>query len=174
MIPQEISLSAILGYTMASMKKEVIIAIVLGLLVGLIITYGIYRVRTTVSHRKNETSIEKLATPAASLQEKTNATITILSPEDGAILENKELQIAGSSTPDAHVILFVNNRDYISSADTTGAFSFEVTLEDGVNILTIHVVDQEGLTATTQRVVVVSSIFSNPAEASESGQATAE
>jgi hypothetical protein len=146
------------------MKKEVIIAIVLGLAVGLIVTYGMYRIRVALTRPDAQTTIEKLAASPSTQQEKTPTTITILHPEDGVILTETSLQVTGSSTPDSHVALFVNNTDYLSTTDSTGAFSFEVTLDQGVNILTVHVITAEGMVTTTDRTVVVSSLFvDNPA-----------
>jgi hypothetical protein len=140
------------------MKKEVLIAILLGLAVGLIITYGLYRVRTSIS-QPPVAELDQLATSAASLNEPPQTTITILNPEEGAVLTNRSLRVTGASTPDSYIVLFVNDTDHVSTTDPTGNFSFEVVLDTGVNVLRVHVVDTEGTTTTEERVVVVSSIF---------------
>jgi hypothetical protein len=154
------------------MKKEVLIAITLGLFVGLLITYGMYRVRSAVN-RTPVAQLEETATDAAMLAENSTL-ITILNPEEGVILTERQLTVTGTTIPESHIVLFVNNTDYISTTDATGNFTFEVTLEDGTNVLTVHVVDAEGQTTSTERIVVVSNIFEQQAakaspEATQSG-----
>jgi hypothetical protein len=140
------------------MKKEVLIAILLGLVVGLVITYGLYRVRTSIS-QPPVAELTQLATSAAVLTQASSTAITILNPEEGAVLSERALRVTGTTSSDSYIVLFVNDEDYVSTTDETGNFSFEVTLENGVNVLRVHVVDTEGTTTTAERVVVVSSIF---------------
>ncbi len=154
------------------MKKEVIIAIVLGLMVGLIVTYGVYRVQTAFTRPKNKTTAEKLAAPATTQASEAPTTIAILNPEEGSILADPKLQVTGTTTPNAHVVLFVNNADFISTSDETGAFTFSVTLEKGVTILRVHVLTEDGITTTAERMVVVSDLFDENPTISPSPEAT--
>lgn len=145
------------------MKKEIVIAILVGLIFGLIITYGIYRMRSALT--RDSTTITVSASPIPSPSAQT-ATLTIFNPEDGIIQEQKELTVSGSAIPNSYVVLFVNNEDYISSADQTGNFSFNVILEDGGSILKIHSIDSSGTTTTLERTVIVQPKQAEPSTAS--------
>lgn len=135
------------------MKKEIFIAIIIGLFFGLLITYGVYRTRLALT--QNTTNLDQTEiNPSPELLTDTS-NITVFSPEDGLIQENKELTISGTSLPNSYVILFVNNEDYISTADDTGNFSFNVILENGSNVLKVHAIDENGTTTTVQRTVIV-------------------
>ena len=141
------------------MKKEVIVAILIGLSFGLIITYGLYRVRRAVTAPANNTTI---TTPANDTATPTpaGAMLTVLSPEDGRVQEEKEVTVTGTATPDSIVVLFVNGEEFISSSDSSGNFSFTVALEEGSTILSVHALDESGVGATEERVIVVSDLLS--------------
>jgi len=138
------------------MKKEVIIAILVGLSMGMIITFGVYRVKNSITE-----------TPATNLEEEpsdNNATTapTILAlhnPEDGTVQTEKELTVTGTTIPNSFIVLFVNNNDFISDTDESGNFSFKIELEDGVNVLRVHVLNEDGEATVEERLVVVSDIF---------------
>lgn len=145
------------------MKKEMFIAILIGLTLGLIITYGVYRMRLAFLRGSDNVTVSQAPDPTPSTDA---TTLTIFSPEDGTIQTQKELTVSGTTVPDSYVILFVNNEDYISTADSTGNFSFNVILGDGGNILKIHTVDSNGTTTTVQRTVIVQTTASPAATAS--------
>jgi len=137
------------------MKKEVILAILIGLGMGLFITYGVYRVKSAVADKPTtdlETAIDP--TPATT---NTPALIAIHNPEHGSIQTEKATTVTGTTTQNSHVVLFVNNTDYISTSDETGNFTFEVDLTTGANYLITHVIDTSGSGAIDERVIIVSS-----------------
>ena len=153
------------------MKKEMLVAVLIGFLLGLAITFGVYRV--TVAGRRNVMQDVPVApTPAATPD--TDTLLVIHSPEDGMIQTSTKTTVTGTSPAGAHVVLFVNNTDYVRTSDDAGNFSFDVTLADGPNILTITMIDTSGATVTKQRSIIVTSIYeqaANPA-APASGSAT--
>jgi len=154
------------------MKKEVILAILIGLGMGLFITYGVYRVKSSIA-TPQVTDLEQ-ATDASPTTTATPALIAIHNPEHGKVQSESTITVTGTTTENAYVVLFVNDDDSISTSDDTGNFSFEVDLEDGVNYITVHVVKNDGTTATDERIVIVSDALDtleNPA-ATESAETT--
>lgn len=143
------------------MKKEVIIAILVGLSMGLIITFGVYRVSSKISEPP-ETNLTEENTDAEATA--SAAVIALHSPEDGTVQTETEQTVTGTTTPDSFIVLFVNDQDYISNSDESGNFSFKVELEDGANILRVHVLDAEGNATVEERLVVVSDAFEKAAE----------
>lgn len=147
------------------MKKEVIIAIFVGLSMGLIITFGVYRVKSTITEQpvadfiQDEEDNQATATPTI---------LALHSPEDGIIQTDKELIIAGTTIPNTFIVAFVNDEDYLSNSDESGNFSIKVQLEEDENIIRVHVVDENSASVVEERLVVVSSAF----EDLESNQAT--
>ncbi|MBU0975061.1 hypothetical protein KKD03_05175 [Patescibacteria group bacterium] len=138
------------------MKKEVLIAIFVGLTMGLIITFGVYRVKKSITE-----------TPTANLEESppeaevTTATtiLALHNPENGTIQTEKELTVTGTTIPNAFVVLFVNDTDFISNSDESGHFSFKIELTNGTNVLRVHVLNDAGGVTVEERLVVVSDAF---------------
>ncbi|PIY80244.1 MAG: hypothetical protein COY80_04075 [Candidatus Pacebacteria bacterium CG_4_10_14_0_8_um_filter_42_14] len=141
------------------MKKEVVVAILIGLSFGLIITYGLFRVHKAVTAPTTNSTIT-FPTNATATPTPAGAMLTILSPEDGHVQEESEVTVTGTATPDSIVVLFVNGEEFISSADASGSFSFTVALEEGSTILSVHAIDENGVGAAEERVVVVSKLLS--------------
>lgn len=148
------------------MKKEVLAAIFVGLSMGLIITFGVYRVKSSITEKPIAEFIQDI--------EKTNATATptllaLHNPEDGSIQLEKELTVTGTTIADTFVVVFVNDSDYISTSDPSGNFTVKVTLEEGVNTIRVHIIDENSSSVVEERLVVVSDAF----EKLEAQQATA-
>ena len=152
------------------MKKEVLIAILIGFGLGLTITYGIYRVRTALKDRPQTIAdiVNSTNTPSPEPQ----SMLALLTPEDGAIQTEKTTTVAGSTIPNAFVVLFVNDSDYLQKSDESGNFSFQVDLKDGSNVLIAHVLNETGELITKEKTIVVSTIYTSdePLQASESAK----
>ncbi len=137
------------------MKKEVLIAVLVGLTMGLVITYGFYRVKTSVTTPKITEKIE----PVSPTDTTTASRLSISSPDDGTIQAQNTVTVSGTTVPDTFVILFINETQLITTTDATGAFSAEAQLKDGANIISITVADNDGETFSEQRTVIVSDIL---------------
>jgi hypothetical protein len=89
------------------MKKEVLLAVMIGLTMGLLITYGIYRVQSAMNQPPAtdvlETTVETDQTPAPTV-------IALHSPEQGVVQINQELIVTGTTIPDSAVVIFVNDQ----------------------------------------------------------------
>ena len=146
------------------MKKEILIAIFVGLSMGLIITFGVYRVRSSVTDKPIVDFVEQTRE-----ENQATATPTILAlhnPEDGTVQTETELTVTGTTVADSFIILFVNNTDYISNSDESGNFSFKIELDDGANVIRVHVLDADGGTSVVEeRLVIVSDEFEKLEEA---------
>lgn len=154
------------------MKKEVLIAIMIGLTMGLLITYGIYRVQSAINQPPITDVLEESATNSAQVAAPT--VIALHSPEQGKVQTTSEVIITGTTIADSFIVVFVNDTEAITTSDRSGSFTYEATLAEGTNIIRVHVIDESGNTATEERVVVVTDLFERlaAAEASASAQAT--
>lgn len=141
----------VLHSIMTEMKKEIIIAILLGLSLGLFITYGLYRSRNSANDKSVPSIQEVLENP-----DKANvlSTLVLHSPDDESIVSESEITIAGDTQPNNFVVIFVNEENFITTADDAGAFSISAELEDGSNVILIHSVDEDGKETVEERMVV--------------------
>lgn len=155
------------------MRKEMIVAILFGLIVGLILTYGFYRARIALGPDPNPIASP---TPGATNSPTPNgdSQITVMSPADESVQAENSTTITGRTLPNSTVVILVNNDEEVTMSDDAGNFSQERTLESGSNVITINVLDTEGNTFTAERTVIVANTEAlNPSPtATPSGQST--
>lgn len=155
------------------MKKEIVLAICLGLLLGLIVTYGVYRARVSLDEPAISDSVFSSATPLPTTTEAAHNSITLLSPEDESVQDTAEVKVIGTTDPNAQVVIFVNDVPHILTSDTSGNFSITDTLKAGPNRITVQTIDEDGNTAQIERVVTFSTIdFDDQTVASTSAAAS--
>ena len=135
------------------MKKEVFLAVLIGLTVGLIITYGIYRSQT-INTTQQVNNLTGSPQPSASIQDDT--TLIVHSPQDESLVSEAKTTIAGSTTPQSFVAIFINNREFLTTADGSGNFSISSDLESGSNIITVTALDENGHKTMKELSVVYS------------------
>ena len=152
------------------MKKEVLIAILIGFGLGLTITYGVYRVRLAM--QEEPPSIEQIVNATPSPSGESQSILAIHNPENGTVQAENSTTVAGTTIPNSFVVLFVNNTDYVQTSDESGSFSFEVELDDGSNVLSTHVIDEDGKTVTVEKTVIVTDVYSPSEEPEATASAT--
>jgi len=137
------------------MRKEVITAVVVGLLFAFIITAAINRA-SQVFRPKPVTDPLATATPNPSAGSNSTAeALKLHSPEDGLVQTEDTLVVTGSTETNRPVVLLVNPVETISSSDDSGNFSFTVTLAQGGNLLELIVLRDDGTSLTEKRTVIV-------------------
>lgn len=136
------------------MKKEVVIAILIGLSLGLFITYGIYQARTGISRKSSETGLVVTPTPT----EEFSGELVLNSPTDESVQSETTTSVSGTTIPQSYVVVFVGNNETITTSDGSGNFSVDVDLEDGSNIITVYVIDEDGRKLSVERTVIVSDL----------------
>lgn len=141
------------------MKKEVILAIVIGFSLGLVITFGIYTARQALNRHQS-------ANPSPSPQSAPAATpvhsLTLTAPEDEAVLSQPTATVSGMTTANALVTLFTESEELLVYADAGGKFSAPITLVGGANDITVTAITPDGLTATAQLTLIYSTATIEP------------
>lgn len=123
------------------MRKEVLIAIVIGFSLGLIITYGLWTANK---------AFQKTSPPApAENQEKISPTPSLLipliitSPLDNSLSSQEKIKVTGQTSPQATVVVLWPEGEKIIEADNEGKFDTEISLVGGNNEITITAYDQQ-------------------------------
>ncbi|NCN03806.1 MAG: hypothetical protein GW942_01885 [Candidatus Pacebacteria bacterium] len=134
------------------MKKELFLAILIGLVVGLVIVFGVYRTRTVLTPKNDNPILTESPSPEASADILSN--LVIHSPLNESIQNKKEVTIAGSTNNNEFVVIMVNEEEFITTADDSGNFSISATLESGSNIIEINSITEDGK-ITTEEITVI-------------------
>jgi len=131
------------------MKKEVLLAIIIGFGLGLVITFGIWQANKALKQ-----VAPKQALPPSQVQEKEKApsptppppqiSLTITSPEDNSIINKEKIDISGKTSSKATVVITYEEGEKIIEADENGNFTSEITLVGGANEITVSAYDEKG------------------------------
>lgn len=137
------------------MKKEFIIAILVGLVMGLFITYGIYYSQKTQEENQIVATIQELEQITPEPIQENNGKIAVYLPNDESVVTEKNTTVTGKAAPNDFIVIYVNDTPIITQADETGNFSKEITLQDLANIIRIHILDEDGEGSVIERTVIV-------------------
>lgn len=143
------------------MKKEVLIAVVIGLFLGLIVTFGVSTANKAVNNQKQKKISQSLPSPLiAGLNQPKNLSIT--SHESFDLVDQGEITLSGIAWPNAVIALLTENQTYLTQADNEGFFTFSFTLIKGFNEITVIGSDETGNTQTQNLVLTYSTTKIEP------------
>lgn len=144
------------------MKKEVFLAISIGFILGLVITFGIWTANKSLKNLP--AGIPASPTPSSSTPDAGEVTpapqpaanllpLTISSPIDEALLDKNTVSVVGKTQAGATIALISETGEQILTADSSGNFSADITLEGGYNLISITAYDKDGH-STSQTLTV--------------------
>ena len=142
------------------MRKEVLLAILVGAGLGLLITFAVYQSRRSVSDAQKD-QVQEVLNHSTNNEQEDGGQLAITSPENNLISDSQRLIVSGNTQPNNFVVIFVNNKETITNADESGNFSREVRLDQGANVLAIYSINQDGLVNQSKRTVIVDADFLN-------------
>lgn len=142
------------------MKKELLFAMSIGLCIGLIITFGMYRARVAMTTNTTVNRIDgTLPTPPVlgKDEEKSNTDAFVVSqPLDEALLSDPKIQVTGQTYPNAVVVILQEASEIVGQSDAKGNFSIPITLDAGANTLVIRVLAENRDPLSVTRTVIFS------------------
>lgn len=138
------------------MKKEVLLAIIIGFGIGLLITFGIYTARTALENNPKPSPPPQNPTNSQEPTATLSAQLTITSPLNDTLIDNDTIQLKGKATPEAIITVITSKNQQIVSADDQGDFTTAVKLAGGANQIDITAFTAEGSKTETKLNIVYS------------------
>lgn len=121
------------------MKKEITVAIFLGLGIGLLAVFGVITARRSLEHYRTTQNIgdASLPSPAPTSTDNPSKTqeLSITTPVDGAVFGENTVVLNGMFRPKSPVVITTEENQYIKETDLNGKFEQEVSLVNGENEL---------------------------------------
>lgn len=161
------------------MRKEVLWAIAGGIILGLVVAFGVYRINSTISSNKKFTN--DLSTPTPTPSATIGLNVVLDKPEEDVVLTQSSVKVSGLTSPNTWVIFSGEDSNSIVQSDKSGGFSQSVDLVPGVNQIKVTVFGVNGEKNATEVLVVYSPSFeektsptASPASGSASINATGE
>lgn len=139
------------------MRKEVILAIVGGVVLGLLVIGGLWWTnKTTTGENPIVPSPTPLITQAPTLTPALSLPLEIINPENESIIEEEEITLEGKTIPGSVVVVIYPEGENIVEADEEGNFETEITLVGGANEIKITAYDEEGNQAEKNLTLIYS------------------
>ena len=153
------------------MRKEIFLAIVVGIIVGLGITFGIYTLRQRFIPNKTVQEIansrDQNPTPTPGTEQKN---LVIQQPSNNLLTDQDTVKVVGRTTPKSYVTILAFDEEYITIADQDGDFAQDVALELGGNRITVITTLPDGKQEEIVLSVVYSTVDLNVENASPEAQ----
>jgi hypothetical protein len=151
----------------ARMRKEVWFAIIGGVVLGLIIGFGVYRIN--FAFKKNG-SVQTSPSPTPDIQ----AGLTIAKPDYDDVITSLPQTVSGITSKDSWVVISLDTSDYVVKADNKGAFEKAIDLAGGVNQIVVTGIAQDNKIISKELRLIYSTQLETPkpegqSSSSESG-----
>lgn len=138
------------------MKEKILIIFVASILGLLITTIAFYIYQTT----KSTTADKKLENPIVK-QENTPSpqsagSLIIDEPKEDSVTDKRTVQIKGRAQPGSTIVVSSNTEDIAGQTADSGAFSFSIDIEAGVNKIITRAIQPDGSEIQDLRIVTFS------------------
>lgn len=142
-------------------KKEGIIAIVIGLVIGLVIMGGILRAKTVITNISSSDSESKTSSSNTSNNQSKDDELflEITTPKDNSVLSQNSLTLKGTTNPRTYIAIVAEKSEHLIVPNDIGQFSEEIDLISGANTIKITV-----YTSTGEKVEQIINIVYTTAE----------
>ena len=137
------------------MKQERVILSFIAVLIGLLVAgvaFYFYQSTKVVQDTKVAITNQIQPTPTP----KPTIYLSVTNPEPETVVNNKTLQILGSTNPEASVIIITSSDQEVLQPSTTGNFSTTIILDSGENLINIESILPDGEQTTVLRTVTYS------------------
>lgn len=135
------------------MRKEVLVAILIGALLGLVVAFGIWSANQALAPKV-------LPSPPPTPEERAvQQGLIVTEPESGAVVSRDRITVRGSASLSSTVVILTNLNEIIAEVASDGSFNQEVELEGGPNEIKVVAYDGEGNREEITLIVVYSTEF---------------
>lgn len=151
------------------MRKELIWAAVVGISLGLVIAFGVWRVNANLKPKNN--LINNTPRPKANPSE---FQIVLDKPQNNDVVVEGAITVSGITKPLSWITVSGEEEDYFIQADDKGVFVQETNLISGINQIKVTAFDAEGGQSVEKVLVVYSSAFEIKTSTTVTSDATTE
>ncbi|TXH00747.1 MAG: hypothetical protein E6R05_06585 [Candidatus Moraniibacteriota bacterium] len=126
-------------------RKEVTLAIIIGLFIAIIIAGGIYRAKTAIENFDPQSILNSNKEESNSPDINNDKKLFIeLDTPDNLVTDSPSLKISGKTLPNTYIAITTEQNDYLIVPNNLGSFSQEVTLIKGANSINVTVFTSDG------------------------------
>jgi len=132
------------------MQKEVFLAIFIGFVIGLLVTFGVWQANKAI-----KTTTAPTPTPTVQeVPEITKPILNILTPANEYLSKEPKITLKGSYAPDSQIVVIFEKGEKILKAEKDGNFETEIDLVLGENLIEVYGFTKEGEEAKQTLTIV--------------------
>jgi hypothetical protein len=147
------------------MRKEIIFAIVMGIIFGLVVAFGIIRANKAINKSGSQVTTTNELLEISPTPESQTLSITLTKPQDLGVETENPVTFSGISKPQTWIVISLAGSDYVLKTDEKGEFNASIDLDASLNFITVTAIDTNGLTFEKNIKTVFSSEFKKESEA---------
>lgn len=121
------------------MRKEVSVAIIIGVVLGAIILYGITLANKSASSLPKTQQIATTPIPTVEKEQAKSNSLTFNNLVNNQVVFEKQLTLTGKTTPNTTISIIWEEDEVITVSDESGSFSQKINLIPGENIIKIDI-----------------------------------
>lgn len=140
------------------MKKEVFLAILVGFVIGLIITFGVWQANKAIKSSSTLPKTSEIDQSLSPTPEANKSSLTILAPADELLSKLPTVTVKGIYLPGAQIVIIYEKGEKLLKADNNGNFEIEIGLVTGENQIEINGFTKEGDEAKQTITVVYTTV----------------
>lgn len=140
------------------MRKEVLFAVIIGIFLGGIVAFGVWRANLALVAQKKQVQTESSPAPKAE-EVIASSQLVITEPENNLVVSSDKITVKGNATPGAIIVILASSGETIFEAESSGNIEHEVELVGGVNKITVVAYDKDGNESRQTLNIVYSTEF---------------
>lgn len=142
------------------MRKEILIAVCLGSVLGVILALLLWRASKTNSAKPSTNSpFVTTATSTPTATPTTSKDFSVLSPQEGSITVSESIQVKGLAPTAKYVLISTPNEDRLVTVAPNGEYLSPITLDPAHNPISVTALYTDNSLKSITRTVVYSSEF---------------
>lgn len=122
------------------MRKEVLFAIIIGLILGGVIIFGLQLANKSSQQASSTTATPTPITNQSNLTPtptQTDQNLTISSPSNNSVVNTPTVKVVGKTFKNSPVAIYTNSDEQLVISGADGSFSADIALDGGENLIKI-------------------------------------
>ena len=136
------------------MKQERVILSSVMVLIGLLVAGAAFYFYQSSKVVSSKSTVSNVVAPTPT--PKPSVYLSVTTPDNEIVVSNKTLNILGKAPVDATVLVITSSDQLVFKPSSQGDFSTTITLDGGLNVITIEAISPNGEIASVKRTVTYS------------------
>jgi uncharacterized protein YpmB len=136
------------------MRKEVILAVIIGVILGGVILYGINMANNAAAPVQTDSRTTETDDTSSTDTPKEQNSTSFIYPQDHAVITESKITLKGVTKPNSNIAIITEADNIITTSDSDGNYSSPINLINGENTISVTIVDPTLSTSSASITVI--------------------